>query len=135
MKAPIRQTLISLHDAQVRFGATVALNGVTMDLQRGDRLMLVGANGSGKTTLIRLLHGLVEPVVAGSLQTYALVPEGRASRGVMVFQKPFLLNLSVRWNVLLGLWLHGVPAAERGLRCQQAPTSSARAKASRRNWR
>jgi tungstate transport system ATP-binding protein len=38
----------------------------------------------------------------------------------MVFQKPFLLNLSVRWNVLLGLWLHGVPAAERGLRCQQA---------------
>ncbi len=120
MKAPIRQTLISLHDAQVRFGATVALNGVTMDLQRGDRLMLVGANGSGKTTLIRLLHGLVEPVVAGSLQTYALVPEGRAPRGVMVFQKPFLLNLSVRWNVLLGLWLHGVPAAERGLRCQQA---------------
>ena len=120
MKAPVRQTLISLHDAQVRFGATVALNGVTMDLRRGDRLMLVGANGSGKTTLIRLLHGLVEPVVAGSLQNHALVPEGRAPRGVMVFQKPFLLNLSVRWNVLLGLWLHGVPAAERGLRCQQA---------------
>ena len=120
MKAPVRQTLIGLHDAQVRFGATVALNGVTMDLRRGDRLMLVGANGSGKTTLIRLLHGLVEPVVAGSLQNHALVPEGRAPRGVMVFQKPFLLNLSVRWNVLLGLWLHGVPAAERGLRCQQA---------------
>ena len=120
MKAPVRQTLIGLHDAQVRFGATVALNDVTMDLRRGDRLMLVGANGSGKTTLIRLLHGLVEPVVAGSLQNHALVPEGRAPRGVMVFQKPFLLNLSVRWNVLLGLWLHGVPAAERGLRCQQA---------------
>ena len=120
MKAPVRQTLISLHDAQVRFGATVALNGVTMDLQRGERLMLVGANGSGKTTLIRLLHGLLEPVVAGSVQTHALVPEGRATRSVMVFQKPFLMSLSVRWNVLLGLWLHGVPAAERGRRCQLA---------------
>ena len=120
MKAPVRQTLISLHDAQVRFGATAALNGVTLDLQRGERLMLVGANGSGKTTLIRLLHGLLEPVVAGSVQAHDLVPEGRAPRGVMVFQKPFLLSLSVRWNVLLGLWLHGVPAAEREARCQQA---------------
>ncbi|MDP1648313.1 MAG: ATP-binding cassette domain-containing protein [Rubrivivax sp.] len=120
VKAPARQTLISLHDAQVRFGATTALSGVTMGLQRGERLMLVGANGSGKTTLIRLLHGLLEPVVAGSVLTHALVPEGRAPRGAMVFQKPFLMSLSVRWNVLLGLWLHGVPAAERGPRCQLA---------------
>jgi len=119
-KAPTRQTLISLHDAQVDFGDTQALQGVTLSLQRGDRLMLVGANGSGKTTLIRLLHGLLQPAVAGSMQTHALVPEGRLPRGAMVFQRPFLMSLSVRWNVLLGLWLHGVPAAERGPRCQQA---------------
>ena len=120
MKAPTRQTLISLQGAEVRFGATPALSGVTMDLRRGDRLMLVGANASGKTTLIRLLHGLLQPVVAGSVQTHVLVPEGTAPRGAMVFQRPFLLNLSVRWNVLLGLWLHGVPQAERESRCRQA---------------
>ena len=120
MKAPIRQTLISLHDAGVSFGDTRALRGVTLSLQRGDRLMLVGANGSGKTTLLRLLHGLLQPDVAGTLQTHALVPEGRAPRGAMMFQRPFLMSLSVRWNVLLGLWLHGVPASERATRCQQA---------------
>jgi tungstate transport system ATP-binding protein len=120
VKAPVRQTLISLHDAGVRFGGTPALCGVTLDLRRGDRLMLVGANGSGKTTLIRLLHGLLLPVVAGSVQTHALVPEGTAPRGAMVFQRPFLLKLSVRWNVLLGLWLNGVPKAERESRCRQA---------------
>jgi len=120
VKAPVRQTLISLHDAAVSFGDTPALRGVTLNLQRGDRLMLVGANGSGKTTLIRLLHGLLRPDVAASLQTHALVPEGRAPRGAMVFQRPFLVSLSVRWNVLLGLWLRGVPAAEREVRCQQA---------------
>ena len=97
MKAPVRQTLISLHDAGVSFGTTRALRGVTLDLRRGDRLMLVGANGSGKKTLIRLLP-----------------------RGAMVFQRPFLLSLSVRWNVLLGLWLRGVPAAERETRCREA---------------
>ncbi|MDZ7591748.1 MAG: ATP-binding cassette domain-containing protein [Rubrivivax sp.] len=120
LKAPTRQTLISLHDAQVRFGDTQALRGVTLNLQRGDRLMLVGANGSGKTTLIRLLHGLLAPDVAGSMQTHALATEGRAPRGAMVFQRPFLVNLSVRWNVLLGLWLRGVPAAQREPLCRQA---------------
>ena len=120
MKAPTRQTLISLHDAGVSFGTTRALRGVTLDLWRGDRLMLVGANGSGKTTLIRLLHGLLPPDAAGSLRTHALVPEGRTPRGAMVFQRPFLLSLSVRWNVLLGLWLRGVPAAERETRCREA---------------
>ena len=120
MKAPIRQTLISLHDAGVSFGDTRALRGVILSLLRGDRLMLVGANGSGKTTLLRLLHGLLQPDVAGTMQTHALVPEGRAPRGAMMFQRPFLMSLSVRWNVLLGLWLHGVPASERATRCQQA---------------
>jgi tungstate transport system ATP-binding protein len=120
MKAPIRQTLISLHDAGVSFGDTRALRGVTLSLQRGDRLLLVGANGSGKTTLIRLLHELLQPDVTGNMQTHALVPEDRALRGAMVFQRPFLMSLSVRWNVLLGLWLHGVPAFERDKRCQQA---------------
>ncbi len=120
MKAPTRQTLISLHDAQVNFDDMQALRGVTLSLRRGDRLMLVGANGSGKTTLIRLLHGLLQPAVAGSMQTHALVPEGRTPRGAMVFQRPFLMNLSVRWNVSLGLWLRGVPAAQRESLCQQA---------------
>ena len=80
MKAPVRQPLISLHDAGVTSAARQALRGVTLSLQRGDRLMLVGANGSGKTTLLRLLHGLLPPAAAGSVQTHALVPEGRAPR-------------------------------------------------------
>jgi tungstate transport system ATP-binding protein len=120
LKAPTRQTLISLHDAQVNFGDMQALRGVTLSLRRGDRLMLVGANGSGKTTLIRLLHGLLQPAVAGSMQTHALVPKGRTPRGAMVFQRTFLMNLSVRCNVSLGLWLRGVPAAQRESLCQQA---------------
>ena len=101
MKPPLRQALISVHGADVRFGATHALRGATLTVHRGDRLVLVGANGSGKTTLIRLMHGLVAPAKAGSVQTHALAPEGRAPRAAMVFQKPFLLSLSVRWNVLL----------------------------------
>lgn len=127
--------LLTLNAASVSFGATQALKDVSMSLARGERLALVGANGSGKTTLLRLLHGLQAPdtgstrrpgaAEATSTPTPArtehlLQPEDRRPVSAMVFQRPFLLHLSVRWNVLLGLWLRGVPALQRAERCQQA---------------
>lgn len=121
MRTPPAQPLVTLHGAGVHFGHTVALSGVNLSLQRGDRLALVGANGSGKTTLLRLLHGLVAaPQCQGTRLAHALHPEGRAAVAAMVFQRPFVLNLPVRWNMLLGLWLRGVPGAERRQRAQDA---------------
>ena len=104
----------------MHFGRTHALRNISLTLHRGDRLMLVGANGSGKTTLLRLLHGLLPPHAAHSRTVQLLLPERRLPRAAMVFQRPFLLNLSVRFNVMLGLWLHRVPAAARIQRCQIA---------------
>ena len=109
--------LITLRDAAVRFGDVQALHAVQLTLHQGERLALVGANGSGKTTLLRLLHGLVPSTGQRDVQ---LLPGGRAPSAAMVFQRPFLLSLSVGFNVQLGLWLHGVPADERKARCEQA---------------
>jgi ABC-2 type transport system ATP-binding protein len=44
-----------------RFGATVAVDGVSMTVREGDRYGFLGPNGSGKTTLVRMLLGLVYP--------------------------------------------------------------------------
>jgi tungstate transport system ATP-binding protein len=115
---PPAALLVSLQGASVRFGDVTALRDVSLGLRRGERLALVGANGSGKTTLLRLLHGLV--ACEGRREAHPLVPEGRAVRAAMLFQRPFLVSLSVRWNVLLGLWLRRVPRAERASRCEQA---------------
>jgi tungstate transport system ATP-binding protein len=109
--------LLSLRAAAVRFGAVQALAGVDLTLRRGDRLALVGANGSGKTTLLRLLHGLVP--FEGERRLHAL-PAGSTPSLAMLFQRPFLLSLSARANVLLGMWLHKVPRAERPARCRRA---------------
>lgn len=111
--------LIELQAASVHFGAVQALQGVSLRLQRGDRLALVGANGSGKTTLLRLLGGVLAPS-AGARVLPASVASGSAPVTAMLFQRPFLINLSVRRNLQLALWLAGVPSAQRAERVQQA---------------
>ncbi len=110
--------LISLHGAGVRFGDKTALDDINLTLLRGERLALIGANGSGKTTLLRLLHGLL-PASSGRRELHLPVI-GRPPRMAMLFQRPFMLNLSVRRNLLLGLWLAGVPRRERAVRAEQA---------------
>jgi tungstate transport system ATP-binding protein len=111
--------LITLERATVRFNDVTALREVSLTLCRGDRLMLVGANGSGKTTLLRLLHGLLP--CSGTRSTFPLAPHGRPPLTAMLFQRPFLLSVSARWNILPALWLHGVrDKAERERRCREA---------------
>ncbi|PUE39502.1 ATP-binding cassette domain-containing protein [Limnohabitans sp. Hippo3] len=89
---------ISLQAVSVRLGAQMALTGVSLRIEAGERVALVGANGSGKSTLLRTLHGLVPPT-QGQLQ------QAPGVRQAMLFQRPHLLRLSALNNVALGLWL------------------------------
>ncbi len=122
LPASPQRPLISLHGAGLRFGSVQALRDITLQLRAGERLALVGANGSGKTSLLRLLNGLLPPS-EGRRELHALAaPNGQQQRPVsaMVFQRPFLLQLSVRRNLQLALWLAGVPRAQREARLRAA---------------
>ena len=55
-----------------------ALNGLSFELNEGDRVGIVGHNGSGKSTLLRVLVGAYEPV-SGSIRTVGRI-SSRASR-------------------------------------------------------
>ncbi len=98
--------VFDLKAATVSFGsgnrAVQALCDVSLQIQPGERVALIGANGCGKSTLLRLLNKLIAPS-AGSAWAN---PEFCQA---MLFQKPFLLRLSVLANVALGLWLRGSP--------------------------
>jgi tungstate transport system ATP-binding protein len=118
---PSLQPLITLAEAQVRFGAVTALAPLTLTVHAGERIALVGANGSGKTTLLRLLHGLVEPS-SGERRVHALDGRTEAPHAAMLFQRPFLLDLAVRTNLAIALWLRGVPRAAHAARIAAALT-------------
>jgi tungstate transport system ATP-binding protein len=114
MSAPAEAVpMVGLERASVHYGAVTALREVTLQIARGEFVALVGANGSGKTTLLQALHGLVPHSGARTVSAHA-----RAQ--AMVFQRPFMLRLSVWNNLRMALWLAGVPAAERSERAAQA---------------
>ena len=78
-----------------RFGDTVVLKDLDLDIARGEFVVLLGRSGSGKTTLLRTLAGL-DPVDGQDVAT----PAGRA----VVFQDARLLPWKRVWrNVALGL--------------------------------
>jgi len=54
-------TMLRVRDATVRFGGIVALDGISLDLNRGEILGLIGPNGAGKTTLFNCISGVIRP--------------------------------------------------------------------------
>jgi branched-chain amino acid transport system ATP-binding protein len=101
--------MLEIRDISAFYGKHRALDGVSLDVGRGEIVVILGANGAGKTTLLKVIAGLV-PAAAGARVTMngrqlagisvhqiveaglALVPEGRGIFG----------ELTVRENLLLG---------------------------------
>lgn len=103
-------TLIRLAGVTKTFGSTTALKDVTLEVARGEIVVLLGLSGSGKSTLLRHLDGLELPS-SGSVEVLgASVPsmKGRALRQLrssvgFIFQQFELVpSLTVLENVLTG---------------------------------
>src|SRR5204862_7611664 len=60
------QPLLRLKDVRKTFGALTVLNGVSMDVMKGQVICIIGPSGSGKSTLLRCVNALV-PIDAGSI--------------------------------------------------------------------
>lgn len=92
-----------------RFGATVALDDVGIEVAPGRVLALVGENGAGKSTLMKVLSGAIKPDAGEmSLDGYSYRPgnplEARRAGVAMIYQELSLTpHLSVEENIMLGM--------------------------------
>jgi putative spermidine/putrescine transport system ATP-binding protein len=99
---------------------TRALEPATLDIARGETLVLLGPSGCGKTTMLRIIAGLELPDAGGRVlfdgKDMTSVPIERRNVG-MVFQSYALFpNMSVAENIAYGLKIRGVPREERAAR-------------------
>jgi ABC-type Fe3+/spermidine/putrescine transport system ATPase subunit len=114
---------IALRDVAKRFGATAAVEGVTLDIADGELFTLLGPSGCGKTTLLRLIAGFYRPPDAGEIRfgarrVDALPPYARNIG--MVFQNYALWpHMTVRANVTYGLRLRKLSAGEIARRLEE----------------
>ncbi|HZH45729.1 MAG TPA: ABC transporter ATP-binding protein [Roseococcus sp.] len=109
--------MIRLDGVGHRFrNGTHALEGVTLEVRRGEVLCLLGASGCGKSTLLRIMAGLIAPS-----EGRVAWPEGRPRDIGFVFQDATLMPWSrAAQNVALPLRLRGIPRAERQGRAEAA---------------
>ncbi len=114
---PARPPVIEVEGLVRRFGATVAVDGVSFRVDEGELVALVGASGSGKTTTLKMINRLVEPT-AGRVRVdgedAALVAPHLLRRRIgYVFQGAGLFpHMTVEENVALPLTLLGREAGE-----------------------
>ncbi len=101
--------ILSLSHIEKRFGPTVALAGVNLDLQAGEVHALIGENGAGKSTLMNILAGALRPD-RGKMQidTRPYLPsmplDARLNGIALIHQELFLCpHLSVAENIMLGM--------------------------------
>jgi branched-chain amino acid transport system ATP-binding protein len=103
--------LLNVHNLTVTYGAITALTDVSLHIDRGEIVTLIGANGAGKTTLLRTISGLLKPktgvitwkqdVPIQGLRADQIVRLGisHVPEGRQVFA-----NMSVRENLNLGAY-------------------------------
>jgi ABC-type multidrug transport system ATPase subunit/peptidoglycan/LPS O-acetylase OafA/YrhL len=95
---PAATALASLEGVEKRYGKTVALAGLDLDLRSGELLAVLGPNGAGKSTAIGVWLGLLQPD-AGGARLLGRPPsdvEGRRHVGVMMQEVGLTPELRVR---------------------------------------
>lgn len=104
-------SLASLRDVRKRYGATIALDGLDLDIGRGELVAVLGPNGAGKTTAISLLLGL-EQADSGEATLFSQSPQALSARrqtGVMMQEVTLPPELRVRELVHLTASYYATP--------------------------
>jgi NitT/TauT family transport system ATP-binding protein len=112
--------IVRIENVSKRFGAgPLVLDGISLDVARGEFISFIGPSGCGKSTLLRLIAGLTE-MTAGSLVVDGMTPVNAREAMFFVFQDSNLLPWRrVRANVELPLLLRGDATDKRAERVEQ----------------
>jgi ABC-2 type transport system ATP-binding protein len=111
---------VTLRDLSKRFGDFVAVNGVSLDVKRGEVFGFLGPNGAGKSTTIRMLCGILTPSSgSGSVAGFDIIGEPeqiKARIGYMSQRFSLYEDLTVEENIDFYSGIYRIPAEKKAER-------------------
>jgi branched-chain amino acid transport system ATP-binding protein len=117
-----RRRVLVIEDLRSGYGRIEVLHGVSLEVQAGEIVSLVGANGAGKTTLLRAISG-VQPITIGRVlfegrPIERLSGHGRVALGIAQVPegRQLFAPLTVEDNIRLGAWIRRSDDIEPDLR-------------------
>ena len=104
------EPMLKVNDLVVNYGYVEALRGVSLEVNQGQIVSIIGANGAGKTTLLRTISGLVKPKSGSVLfegEELPKKPNKIVGKGVVQVPegRKCFSGLTVRDNLLVGGYL------------------------------
>ncbi|MBP5178981.1 MAG: ATP-binding cassette domain-containing protein [Lachnospiraceae bacterium] len=109
--------MIKLQNISFTYGEQQVLHNITLNIERGQKIGIIGESGCGKSTLLKLIAGLYAPT-SGTISVAGKTDPKEISKCVsVVMQTPMLLPLSIYENITLG---HDYPADRIDQVCKMA---------------
>ena len=103
--------MLEIKNLTVNYGAISALHGITLSVQSGSIVTLIGSNGAGKTTTLKAVSGLLKPksgeIIYGGKNIAGLPPHEIVARGLSHVPEGRMIfaNLTVLENLQMGAYL------------------------------
>ena len=103
--------MLEIKNLTVSYGAISALHGISLSVQSGSIVTLIGSNGAGKTTTLKTISGLLKPksgeIIYDGKNIAALPPHEIVARGLSHVPEGRMIfaNLTVLENLQMGAYL------------------------------
>lgn len=103
--------ILEIKNLSVNFGGIKAVNDISMAVEEGKIVTLIGANGAGKSTVLRSISGIVKPqsgeILLNGQNILGLSPDAIVSRGITLVPegRRVFPNLTVQENLKIGAYL------------------------------
>ena len=116
-------TLVQMSGITQRYGSLTVLDRVSLEIARGEFLVLLGPSGSGKTTLLNILGGFAQPtegrvLISGEDVTHT--PPAKRPTATVFQDYALFPHMTVGNNVGFGLRMRGVGSAARKVKAREA---------------
>jgi branched-chain amino acid transport system ATP-binding protein len=127
-----RLALLDVQDIRVRYGAIEAVKGISLSVEEGEIVTLIGGNGAGKTTTLKAISGVLHPV-AGAIRFQGKRIDDRPAHEIVTLGighapegRKIFGRMSVTENLEMGLYAETAGRGDRAARRRHAKESRER---------